>query len=214
MSIRRTARRLGVGDRTAAVGLRCRLRSAASATGSATGAAIGSTSQNVRRQVGIVEEARRPARSRRRGAPRGVDRSSTDAGRAVARAPRATAAEPGRGHAALVERRGMAAVRVVAGRRGRRSCRRRSSRRPGPRTTTVPPVMYSQPCGPMPSTTASAPLLRTAKRIPARPTRWSRPPVAPYRHGVAGDRLGWRPSAARSGSGATVIEPPDRPLPT
>ena len=70
----------------------------------------------------------------------------------------------------------------------------------GPRTTTMPPVMYSQPCGPMPSTTASAPLLRTAKRIPARPTRCSRPPVAPYRHGVAGDRLAGG-SAARSGSG-------------
>ena len=45
----------------------------------------------------------------------------------------------------------------------------------------MPPVMYSQPCGPIPSTTASAPELRTANRIPARPTRCKRPPVAPYR---------------------------------
>ena len=59
----------------------------------------------------------------------------------------------------------------------------------GPRTTTTPPVMYSQPCGPMPSTTASAPLLRTAKRIPARPTRCSRPAGRAVQDGVAGDRL-------------------------
>ena len=49
----------------------------------------------------------------------------------------------------------------------------------GPSTTTAPPVMYSQPCGPTPSTTASAPELRTANRIPARPTTCSRPAVAP-----------------------------------
>ena len=39
----------------------------------------------------------------------------------------------------------------------------------GPSTTTTPPVMYSQPWSPTPSTTAEAPLLRTAKRSPARP---------------------------------------------
>ena len=48
-----------------------------------------------------------------------------------------------------------------------------------PRMTTTPPVMYSQPWAPTPSTTAEAPLLRTANRMPARPTRCSRPPVAP-----------------------------------
>ncbi len=36
-----------------------------------------------------------------------------------------------------------------------------------PRMTTRPPVMYSQPWSPTPSTTAAAPLLRTAKRSPA-----------------------------------------------
>ena len=36
-----------------------------------------------------------------------------------------------------------------------------------PRHTTVPPVMYSQQWSPVPSTTASAILLRTAKRSPA-----------------------------------------------
>ena len=81
-------------------------------------------------------------------------------------------------HAFAVQRRHVAATRVVQV--------RSPAGHPGPEvgadrpsTTTVPPVMYSQPCGPMPSTTASAPLLRTAKRIPARPTRCSRPPVAP-----------------------------------
>ena len=83
----------------------------------------------------------------------------------------------------------------------------------GPRTTTVPPVMYSQPWAPIPSTTASAPLLRTAKRIPARPTRWSRPAVAPY--STALPAIAWPAgSAARSASGTTVTVPPDRPLAT
>src|SRR3546814_8927086 len=40
-----------------------------------------------------------------------------------------------------------------------------------PSTTTVPPVMYSQPWSPVPSTTAMAPELRTAKRSPATPLK-------------------------------------------
>src|SRR2546426_682889 len=40
-------------------------------------------------------------------------------------------------------------------------------------------VMYSQACAPTPSTTAIAPLFRTAKRSPARPAAKSWPPVAP-----------------------------------
>ena len=40
-----------------------------------------------------------------------------------------------------------------------------------PSTTTRPPVMYSQPWSPTPSTTASTPLLRTQKRSPATPRR-------------------------------------------
>jgi len=43
-----------------------------------------------------------------------------------------------------------------------------------------PPVMYSQPFEPQPSTTAVAPELRTAKRSPAWPAANSLPPVAPY----------------------------------
>ncbi len=41
----------------------------------------------------------------------------------------------------------------------------------GPSTATVPPVMYSQPWSPTPSTTAVAPELRTQKRSPARPAK-------------------------------------------
>ena len=40
-----------------------------------------------------------------------------------------------------------------------------------PITTTMPPVMYSQPWSPTPSTTAMAPELRTAKRSPATPRK-------------------------------------------
>ena len=43
----------------------------------------------------------------------------------------------------------------------------------------VPPVMYSQPWSPTPSTTAVAPELRTQKRSPTRPRRNSSPVVAP-----------------------------------
>src|SRR5439155_17549214 len=39
----------------------------------------------------------------------------------------------------------------------------------GPRMRATPPVMYSHPCWPTPSTTASAPLFLTAKRSPPRP---------------------------------------------
>ena len=49
----------------------------------------------------------------------------------------------------------------------------------GPRITTVPPVMYSQPLAPQPSTTVVAPELRTAKRSPAWPAANSSPEVAP-----------------------------------
>ena len=49
----------------------------------------------------------------------------------------------------------------------------------GPRTTTRPPVMYSQPWSPTPSTTAVAPELRTQNRSPTRRAGTSRPTVAP-----------------------------------
>ena len=49
-----------------------------------------------------------------------------------------------------------------------------------PSTTTVPPVMYSQPWSPTPSTTAVAPELRTAKRSPATPRKIRLAGIAPY----------------------------------
>ena len=49
----------------------------------------------------------------------------------------------------------------------------------GPRITARPPVMYSQPWSPTPSTTAVAPELRTQNRSPTTPRMNTSPPVAP-----------------------------------
>src|SRR5438445_664195 len=59
----------------------------------------------------------------------------------------------------------------------------------GPRITAVPPVMYSQPLHPQPSTTTLAPELRTAKRSPACPAAKSLPAVGEELPGIA-DHLG------------------------
>ena len=50
----------------------------------------------------------------------------------------------------------------------------------GPSTTTTPPVMYSHPWSPTPSTTALAPELRTQNRSPTTPRMNASPAVAPY----------------------------------
>ena len=57
----------------------------------------------------------------------------------------------------------------------------------GPSTTTRPPVMYSQPWSPTPSTTAWAPELRTQKRSPASPRKNAPPGGRAVEHGVADD---------------------------
>ncbi len=81
-----------------------------------------------------------------------------------------------------------------------------------PSTTTTPPVMYSQPWSPTPSTTATAPELRTAKRSPAMPLMNTSPPVAPKRPTLpvmmlsCGRKVDFR-------AGYTTIRPPERPLP-
>ena len=49
----------------------------------------------------------------------------------------------------------------------------------GPMIAARPPVMYSHPWSPTPSTTHRAPELRTANRSPARPRKKARPLVAP-----------------------------------
>ena len=48
-----------------------------------------------------------------------------------------------------------------------------------PKISATPPVMYSQPWLPTPSTTTVAPELRTAKRWPDRPLTKPLPLVAP-----------------------------------
>jgi hypothetical protein len=75
-----------------------------------------------------------------------------------------------------------------------------------PSTATVPPVMYSQPWSPVPSTTAEAPELRTQKRSPATPRKKTSPSVAPYKHGVADDDVLAR--NATEGSGRTDDDAP------
>ncbi len=48
-----------------------------------------------------------------------------------------------------------------------------------PRITAIPPVMYSQPWSPIPSTTADAPEFLTQNRSPAIPFMYASPAVAP-----------------------------------
>ena len=81
-----------------------------------------------------------------------------------------------------------------------------------PSTTTVPPVMYSQPWSPVPSTTALAPDSRTAKRSPATPRKKASPLVAPY-SAVLPMMMFWVASPRNSMLGRTTTRPPDRPLP-
>ena len=81
-----------------------------------------------------------------------------------------------------------------------------------PSTTTVPPVMYSQPWSPTPSTTAVAPLLRTAKRSPATPEMKALPLVAPYRATLPVMMFSSGLKEMPCG-GRTTTLPPDRPLP-
>ena len=72
--------------------------------------------------------------------------------------------------------------------------------------------MYSQPWSPTPSTTASAPELRTAKRSPAIPRKNARPAVAPYRTVLPTIMFSSARNSAVSG-GRTETIPPDSPLP-
>ena len=81
-----------------------------------------------------------------------------------------------------------------------------------PSTTTRPPVIYSQPWSPTPSTTATAPELRTANRSPARPAMNALPEVAPYRATFPMMMFSSALKAAVLG-GYTDSFPPDSPLP-
>ena len=82
-----------------------------------------------------------------------------------------------------------------------------------PKITATPPVMYSHPFDPQPSTTTFAPEFLTAKRSPARPEANRKPSVAPYNTVLPTIVF----SAATNGltiGGRTTIIPPDKPFPT
>ena len=79
-------------------------------------------------------------------------------------------------------------------------------------TTTRPPVMYSHAWSPTPSTTAMAPLFRTAKRSPATPRTYASPPVAPYSTTFPTRMLSSGANVAARGGKATIL-PPESPLP-
>jgi hypothetical protein len=72
--------------------------------------------------------------------------------------------------------------------------------------------MYSQPWSPTPSTTASAPELRTQNRSPTTPRMNISPDVAPYPMTLPAMMLSSAGNGA-SGSGRSVSRPPDSPLP-
>ncbi len=83
-----------------------------------------------------------------------------------------------------------------------------------PRMITVPPVMYSQPWSPTPSTTVVAPLFLTAKRSPARAVEERAAVRRAVQHDVAHDDLVVRPERAPRAAARTATTPPERPLPT
>lgn len=82
-----------------------------------------------------------------------------------------------------------------------------------PRFSTAPPVMYSQPKSPSPSTTALAPEFRTANRSPPRPARtagrrW------PEQREVADEHVGAGPVVVHGAGRPDCDEPPQADLPT
>ena len=77
----------------------------------------------------------------------------------------------------------------------------------------MPPVMYSQPWSPTPSTTAWTPELRTQNRSPTTPRRKISPEVAPYPMTLPA-MICSPASNVAARSGRTTIRPPERPLPT
>src|SRR6185503_9951080 len=86
-----------------------------------------------------------------------------------------------------------------------------------PITTTRPPVMYSQPWSPTPSTTVSAPELRTAKRSPAMPRKYAardeRAEALARRAGeVHADRVGRQPARAVADRDLGAEDGADRPV--
>ena len=111
---------------------------------------------------------------------------------------RAGRGRPSRGSCA-----GTACGRDPARTRCRRTSRRRSCGRSGRGSTTRPPVMYSQPWSPTPSTTAVAPELRTQNRSPTTPRRNTSPAGRAVEDHVAGDDVLLGDERRRRGGGSS-----------
>ena len=151
--------------------------------------------------------------------------SSSRTSAASARRPRASAslvrAVP---PAAALSARGVqphhlrvaAATRTSRRRRRPRPCRRtcppRSCARSRPSTSTRPPVMYSQPWSPTPSTTAVAPELRTREALAGDAADERLAAGRAVQRDVAGDDV-LVGDEGGLGAGKTTRRPPDRPLP-
>ena len=82
-----------------------------------------------------------------------------------------------------------------------------------PSITTLPPVIYSHPFDPHPSTTAPPPEFLTANLSPALPEANNLPLVAPYKTVFPIIAL-WFDINLLSFIGLTIIDPPDNPFPT
>ena len=82
-----------------------------------------------------------------------------------------------------------------------------------PRNTAVPPVIYSQPFVPQPSTTEIAPEFLTANLSPACPAANNFPLVAPYKT-VLPMIVFFSVSISVALAGLTIMVPPDKPFPT
>ena len=82
-----------------------------------------------------------------------------------------------------------------------------------PSTATQPPVMYSQPWSPTPSTTATAPELRTAEALACLAADIGLAAGRAVERYVADDDVLDRADSARLSGGYTVSLPPESPLP-
>ena len=83
----------------------------------------------------------------------------------------------------------------------------------GPNIIAVPPVIYSQPCAPQPSTTAKLPEFLTANLSPACPEAYNFQEVAQY-NTVLPIIVFWSATNLLFCEVLTIIFPPESPLPT
>ena len=84
----------------------------------------------------------------------------------------------------------------------------------GPRITAVPPVMYSQPLSPQPSTTVDRTRVAHREALAGAAGREQLAGGGAVEAGVADDHVLARDDQRLDTSGRTTIVPPDRPLPT